>query len=559
LERVQSQVKREELQDDVEKLSYDLYVQQLTDYVTLTPKHKTYLCCINRMEGPHMDLPMIIGMIPLKKTTKMREFYRDLLQAIPKQMDEVIILLQTGLKEGRTPAQISMGGVVEHIRKMLEEKLPKFTKPMEGDTFPEAEKPLFDECMKLIEGPVTGAYTKLADFLEKEYIPNLRTEISAGKGYPDGENYYKSCLSFHTTTSMTPEEIHQLGLDEVQRVQAEMLEIAKTEGFDELPAFLKHAREAPGYSPTSPDALVAHYRNIIGKMAPELLKLFHLDTLPRLPLAVSEIDVPTMPAAFYHPGSANRTNPRQGIFYCNVSSLESRRLYDCEALALHEATPGHHTQIAIQSEMSDLPEFRRNIEDRRYFEAPCRFPFYTGYIEGWGLHAETLGPELGLYKRPIDKFGQLSCEAFRSCRLVVDTGMHALGWSFDQALQYMLENTAMDANDLRVEVTRYVTWPGQATAYKVGERVIRKLRTLSETELGDKFDPRDFYDVVLKGGALPLDVLERLVKEYIEKTKTDTQPGSSRGNTQDDFLESMTFASLCKCCVVPGSCQTDGA
>lgn len=180
---------------------------------------------------------------------------------------------------------------------------------------------------------------------------------------------------------------------------------------------------------------------------------------------------------------------------------------------------------------------------------------YTGYMEGWGLHSETLGQELGLFKRPVDRFGQLSAEAVRSCRLVVDTGMHAMGWTFDRALQFMLDNTAMGAHDARVEVARYVTWPGQATAYKVGERFIRKLRTMAEEELGDKFDPRDFYDVILQCGAVPLDLLEKLVKQYIDRTKATTLVEDDKPGPDTAFLQSLTFATWCKCCVVPGSCQ----
>jgi len=204
-----------------------------------------------------------------------------------------------------------------------------------------------------------------------------------------------------------------------------------------------------------------------------------------------------------------------------------------------------------------LPEFRKYSEDRRYFEAPCRFPFYTAYIEGWGLYSETLGKELGLYERPTDEFGQLSMEAIRCCRLVVDTGMHALGWSQEKAVAYMLENTAMGEHDARTEVARYITWPGQACAYKVGERFIQKMRTYAELNLNERFDPRDFHDVVLLSGAVPLDVLKQRVEAYVDNKDNirSKEQGIRDSGLESDFMEIMTFANWCKCCVVPGACQ----
>ena len=576
LDRVTSQVDRAALDDPQDQLSYDLYVQQLRDYVKFTPLHKAYLCCVNRLEGPQTDLPLMAKYLPLK-TKEDRKFYLKFLKAIPLQLEQVTALLRKGLEEGRTPPQVSLGGVVEQIRGMIESGLVAFSQPLANVNFPEDEQDTKEACKEAIQGPVSQAFAGFASFLETDYIPHLRTEISAVKGYPNGAEYYKDCLEFHTTTQMTPEQIHQLGLDEVQRVRQAMLEIASEAGYEgRLEEYLEHLRTSPAYEPKSAEALCAHFRNITGQIAPALLKLFHLHTLPRMPFAIVETPAAhasMAPAAYYLAGSADPKSPRPGMFYVNTSELPTRRTYECEALALHEAIPGHHTQGSIQGESTNLPAFRRYQEDRRYFEAPCRFPFYTAYIEGWGLHSEQLGTELGLYQRPEDRMGQLSMEALRSCRLVVDTGMHALGWSREQALQYMLENTAMGQHDAATEVDRYVTWPGQATAYKTGERLLHKMRTMAEDELRDKFDPRDFYDVVLQCGPIPLGILEELVKEYIDKTiKSEPLPSNNRrtqgeafsmnvGNatapTSEDiaFLESMTFANWCKCCVVPGSCQ----
>ena len=370
-ERIQTSVKREELNPD-DQLSYDLYVQQLSDYIEFSPKHMAYLNCINRLEGPQNDLPLYANYLPLK-TTEQRGFYYKFLCSIPQQLKENLELLQLGLQLHRTPPQISLDGVPQQMRTMIENEFLIFRAPLaEGNIFPDTEQEMYHSCLEQISGPVTLAFTIFVDFLEQQYIPNLRTEISATKGYPDGITYYNDCLKFHTTTNMTPDEIHQLGLDEVQRVRNEMLNIAAQEGYENrLDDYLQYLRTAPEYTPTSADALVSKFRDITGRIAPAMLQLFHIDTLPRMPFAITETppaQAKTAPAAYYLAGSADRTAPRPGKFYVNTSELSTRRTYECEALALHEAIPGHHTQGAIQGENDNLPSFRRYAEDRRYFE-----------------------------------------------------------------------------------------------------------------------------------------------------------------------------------------------
>ena len=386
LHRAKSTVKREELSDQQEILSYDIYVQQLSDYIQYTPLHKSYLCCINRLEGPQTDLPLYARYLPLN-TPPERQFYLAFLKAIPLQLQQVIELLKQGLEEKRTPPKISLDGVVPQIRGMVQdEKLQSFRAPLlQGErVFPGAEQNVLQSCLDELkdEGPVAKAFLGLAGFLEQEYIPNLRTEISAVKGYPDGSQYYQDCLKFHTTTSMTPQEVHQLGLDEVARIRSQMESIAADAGYEgRLAEYLEHLRTSPDYAPSSPEQLCTLFRDITGRIGPAMLKLFHLETLPRMPFVITETpaaQAPMAPAAYYLAGSAHKKAPRPGCFYVNTSELSTRRTYECEALALHEATPGHHTQAAIQAENPDLPAFRQNAEDRRYFEAPCRFPFYTG-------------------------------------------------------------------------------------------------------------------------------------------------------------------------------------
>lgn len=392
LDRIKTGITPEQIEKDLtkdERLSHELYVMQLSDYVTYTKKHKAYLCCVNRLEGPQTDLALYARYLPVK-TLANREFYRDFLKAIPIQLSEVQELLKQGLAEKRTPPQVSLGGVVDQVRSMIDGGLDSFSAPIKDCFKLPEEEDLKKECVTAIAGVVRDAFSAFADFLEKDYIPNLRTEISAEKGYPDGVAYYTDCLRFHTTTTMTPNEIHQLGLDEIDRVRNEMESIAASDGYaGKLDEYLEHLRTSPEFEPKSASTLLAHYRDIAGRLYPALLRLFHLNTLPRQPLEIRETPVASAamaPAAYYLAGSTDSTAPRPGMFYVNTSELPTRRTYECEALTLHEAIPGHHIQGAIQGE-TPLPEYRRHQEDRRYFEAPCRFPFYTGYIEGWGLHS----------------------------------------------------------------------------------------------------------------------------------------------------------------------------
>lgn len=477
LYRVKNGITQKQIENQLtaeEQLSLKLYIQQLEDYTHYTRLHKSFLCCVNRLEGPQTDLPLYCSYLPLK-TRADQDFFCHFLMAIPEQLRQVQSLLVQGLKENITPPQVCLSGVVDQLRGMINGNIEIFSRPIQmcfgnGKHLSKDESDLKKECEDAIL-LAKEAFIVYTNYLEDAYIPNLRTEISASRGYPNGKEYYIDCLKFHTTTSMSPIEIHQLGLDEVERVRKEMEIIAANDGYKgRLDQYFEHMRTSTDFEPKSATALLAHYRDLTQRLYPALLNIFHMKSLPRQPLEITETPTASAhmaPAAYYLAGSTDSNAPRPGKFYVNASKLASRRTYECEALALHEAIPGHHIQGAIQAECK-LPEYRKHAEDRRYFESPCRFPFYTGYIEGWGLYAETLGKELGLYNHPTDEFGQLSMEALRCSRLVVDTGMHFLGWSQEQAVQFMLENTAMGEHDARTEVTRYITWPGQATAYKVG-------------------------------------------------------------------------------------------
>lgn len=380
LERVKD-IETTELSKE-DQLSCRLYVAQLTDYVNYTKQHKAYLCCINRLEGPQTDLPLYARYLPVK-TLAQREFYRDFLKAVPLQLKEVMELLLIGIHEKRVPAKVSLEGVAPQIQRMIDGNLESFRKPI-ADCFslPE-EEDLKKECTDLIDASME-TWNEFVSFLETKYVPNLRDEISATNGYPDGKAYYRDCLEFHTTTTMSPDEIHQLGLDEVARIRQTMNEIAAEAGFEgRLDDYMEHLRTSKEYEPQDAKSLLAHYRDITGRISPSLLNLFHIKTLPRSPFSITETPAAhasMAPAAYYLAGSPDPSQPRPGMFYVNTSELPTRRTYECESLSLHEAIPGHHTQAAIQGENRDLPDFRRYCEDRRYFEAPCRFPFYTGYV-----------------------------------------------------------------------------------------------------------------------------------------------------------------------------------
>ena len=362
--------------------------------------------------------------------------------------------------------------------------------------------------MKIYKDQLVPAYDRLYDFFTKEYLPGARKTIGTD-ALPNGKAWYAYDVRASTTTNMTPEEIHELGLSEAKRIRAEMDKViadVKFQGsFDDFTKFL---RTDPQFYYTKPEDLLAGYRDIAKRIDPELPRFF--GTLPQLTYGVRAVPgyaEKSAPTAYYQGGSMKAGRP--GWFFANTFNLPSRPKWQMECLTLHEAVPGHHLQISIAQELTGLPEFRK-------------YEGYTAYVEGWALYCETLGNEMGFYKDPYSKFGQLTFEIWRADRLVVDTGMHAMGWSRQQAIDYMKANTGQDDFSATVEVDRYIVWPGQALAYKIGQLKIRQLRTYAEHELGDKFDIRTFHDTVLRNGALPLDVLESLVKEWVAEQKAQT-------------------------------------
>ncbi|MFU7529002.1 DUF885 domain-containing protein [Qipengyuania sp. ASV99] len=360
---------------------------------------------------------------------------------------------------------------------------------------------LKSEAEAAIEGRVIPAYREFLTFYTDEYAPNCRSGTPGILATPGGDEYYAYRVRSFTTTDMTPQEVHDLGLSEVARIRAEMEQVAAEAGFDSREAFIEHLRTDPQYYMTDADEYVRYAAALAKHIDGFLPELF--GRLPRQPYTVSPIPAPNAPGnttAYYEPGSLE--TGAAGIYRINTTELDQRPLWELPALGVHEAVPGHHLQIALQQEL-DIHPLRANGT------------FFTAFVEGWGLYSERLGIEMGLYDTPAKQMGRLSYEMWRATRLVVDTGLHSKGWSKQQAADFMTDNTALSPANIDAEVNRYMTWPGQALAYKIGELKIRELRSRAENALGANFSLRDFHDTVLENGAVPLSVLEQHVDRWI--------------------------------------------
>jgi uncharacterized protein (DUF885 family) len=428
------------------------------------------------------------------------------LRAYGSLVDQNIALMRQGMAGGRVPPREPMMRLTAQLRGFVTDKpedsplyAPLRQVPA-GLAAADAAR-VRAQAADAIRDVVTPAWQRFNTFYEKEYLPACRTTIAA-EDFPDGKDFYALTVRYHTTTALTPDQIHEIGLREVARIRAEMEKIREQVKFKgDLAAFFKHLRSDKRFYYKSGDELLAAYRVLAKRIDPQLVKLF--GRIPRTPYGVEpvpELEAPNQTTAFYR--SPAEDGSRAGYFYANLYKPETRPKWEMEALTVHEAVPGHHFQIALAQELGELPKFRR-------------LGGYTAFVEGWGLYSESLGGELGLYADPYSKFGQLTYEMWRAVRLVVDTGIHHKGWTRQQAIDYFSANAAKTPNDIAVEVDRYISWPGQALAYKIGELRIKALRARAREALGDAFDVRRFHDVVLGNGAVPLDVLEGAVDAWI--------------------------------------------
>jgi uncharacterized protein (DUF885 family) len=491
-----------------DRLNYDLFRRGVDQAIEGIPFHGEYMP-MNQMGGVQQNAAEVMEQQP-RTTTK---DYRDILSrldALPMLIDQTMVLMRRGLEAGITPPRITLRDVPAQIDSQMNpdpEKNP-LLKPFYDFPIQIAESDRVElrrQASTTLREKVLPAFAKLNEFVVKTYIPGTRESISM-TGLPNGQAWYAYNVRVITTTKLTPQEIHNIGLAEVKRIRAEMERVIAQTGFKgSFAEFTEFLRHEPRFYYTNEDDLLVGYRDIAKRIDPQLPVLF--GKLPRLTYGVKAVpaySAKSQAAAHYEPGSLEAG--RAGFFAANTYDLASRPKFLMEALTFHEAVPGHHLQIALAQELPDAPEFRKRGG-------------YTAFTEGWGLYAESLGEEMGFYKDPYSKYGQLTLEVWRAIRLVVDTGMHSLGWSRQQAIDFFLANSSQTEHEATVEVDRYIVWPGQALAYKIGQLRIKELREYSKRELGDKFNVREFHDRVLGNGALPLDLLEADIKDWVKKQK----------------------------------------
>ncbi|MFT7459380.1 MAG: hypothetical protein ACI909_002060 [Planctomycetota bacterium] len=506
-------IKVDELEDDA-SFNWMLVEKYLSDKVAGNAFPEEYIL-IQALGGVQQDIAQTLEMMP-KRT---RQDFLDRLARLDladELISQTIRVLQEGLKKGVTPPGVTLRDIPNQIRNVIPEKvadsslLSSFT-DYPSDISEDEQIRINQKAASIVRNDIYPAFLKLLAFIEKEYIPKSVSSI-AMLDLPFGRDWYHHRVRHFTTLTMTPEQIHKLGLSEVKRIRSEMDKVIADSGFQgSFADFTEFLRSDPQFFVDTPEELMRRYRDIAKRADPELAKLF--GTLPRLPYGV--IPIPDYAAksqttAYYWGGSSKDGRP--GYFFANTYALNTRPIWEMEALTLHEAVPGHHLQITLAQELPESHPLLQNLD-------------YTGFIEGWGLYSESLGEEMGFYTNPYSKFGQLTYEMWRAVRLVVDTGMHLYGWDRQRAIDFFAANTAKTLHDIEVEIDRYIAWPGQALAYKLGELKIKQLRALASEELGEKFDIREFHDQVLGKGALPLDVLERGINQWIkarkEKSKTD--------------------------------------
>lgn len=502
-----AEINRDDLTPD-NQVNYDILARQLREDIAEFD-FKSYLIPITNRSGFHIEFPELRREVPLE-TVADYENYIARLRAFDAYAAGHIELLRAGIAADLTlPAVILRGyepTIETHIvddpeRSLLYEPLRELPA-----TIPEADRDrLCDEAKAAIRDSVVAGYRRFAAFMRDEYVPAARGSIGAS-ALPGGRDFYRHRVKKFTTLDTTPEEVHQRGLAEVKRIRGEMEQIIRDVKFDgDFAAFVEHLRGDPRFFAETPEQLMKEASLILKRMDGELPRLF--GRLPRMPYGLREVPeyiAPRTTSAYYQRPTGDGT--RAGFFYLNTFNLKGRPLYALESLALHEAVPGHHLQLALQQELSNLPNFRR-------------FSDCTAFIEGWALYSERLGLEAGFYKDPYSNFGRLSMEMWRACRLVVDTGIHWYDWPREKAIEFMQENSAESIHNIEAEIDRYIGWPGQALAYKSGELKIRELRAVAERELGSRFDVRAFHDAVLGGGAVPLDVLEDNIGAWIDQQK----------------------------------------
>ena len=493
---------------DQEQLSHDLMVrvlqQRIADYDL-----KEYEMPINQQNGVHTSLADLPLSVPFN-TVKQYEDYIARLHQIPRVLSQTTEVLRAGMKDNLMPVKFLLEKLPVQCQGIIDADpflLP--TKKYPASISPEDQKRLTQQITDAVNTDVIPAYKTFATFLRTEYAPHGRTTLAV-TSLPDGEKRYENDIYARTTTHMTPDEIHQLGLREIARIQAEMLVIAKKEGFADLASFRASLKTNPKYTPTSSDQILEDFRRYIAQMELKLPDLFTLP--PKSPVTVEAIPA-FQAAAATHYVTGTPDGKRPGRVVVATSNFAERSLIDDEAIAYHEGVPGHHMQLSVQQQLTGLPKFRLHSLG------------FNAYVEGWALYAEQLGKEVGFYQDPVSDYGRLSSELFRAVRLVVDTGIHSKGWSRDQVVAFFRESGAVDEPTIQSETDRYIAWPAQALSYKLGQLKFRELRDRAQKELGPKFDIRAFHDEMLDGGTLPLDLLDARTDKWIAQQMKVTAVG----------------------------------
>ncbi len=486
-----------------EQLNYDLFKDNYEDRVAGF-SFRMYLIPLNQRGGVQTQNELTERL----RFTTVKDFedWTARMAQLDRLVEQTMDLMRTGIEQNVLPPEIVMGRVPDQIQLQIVDDPADslFFDPFRKfpDSIGEEDRErLTDKALAVIGETVIPAYQRFYEFFTTEYLPETRESVGAWD-FPNGEEFYAYRVRRYTTTELTPDEVHEIGLGEVKRIRDEMRVIIESVGFEgSFQEFLEFLRTDPQFYFDNPDDLLTEYLATCKRIDPELVKLF--GKLPRMPYGLRPIPdaiAPDTTTAYYSRPAADGS--RAGFYYVNLYRPEVRPKYEIEVLSVHEAMPGHHLQIALAQELGDLPDFRR-------------FGGYTAFVEGWGLYSESLGEDLGLYQDPYSKFGQLTYEMWRAVRLVVDTGMHHKQWSRQQAIDFFAANAAKTEHDIVNEIDRYIAWPGQALAYKIGELKIKDLRRISEERLGDDFDVRRFHDTVLGSGAVPLNILEQNVKAMI--------------------------------------------
>jgi len=485
-------------------LSYSLK-NELDSY-----RNKEHYMPLTAESGFHVWISSISSMIKMNSEQDYRD-YLARLNALPKYFDQQMAWMDKGIEVGITQPKIVLNGFEQSIKAFIKDDVTQSGyyipfKNLPAHLSAQVKTELQKQAKDVIQNKVMTSYQKYFDYMVNRYQPNARKNIAASS-LPNGTTYYQNRVNHYTTLTMSVDKIHQLGLKEVNRIRTQMLAVIKKVGFKgNFAEFINFLRTDPQFYAKTPKDLLKEASYIAKKMDGKLPSLFK--TLPRTPYGIDPVPANIAPKYTTGRYSGPSRDDQAGSYWVNTYRLDRRPLYVLPALTLHEAVPGHHLQGSLAREMKNVPEFRNNT-------------YISAFGEGWGLYSEYLGIEAKIYENDYQEFGRLTYEMWRACRLVVDTGMHAKGWSRKKAMTFLANNTALSLHNVKTEIDRYISWPGQALSYKIGELTIKRLRKETELALGEKFDLRDFHDQLLKNGSMPLSMLEKVVKKYIAEQKSN--------------------------------------